>query len=64
MQVTRPHSSPFLFGCCDRADDISGEERLLDLADALVIAMSDQSGLSTDEPDQLAAILETASRHV
>ena len=54
----------FVWLLCDRTDDISGEERLLDLADALVIAMSDQSGLSTDEPDQLAAILETASRHV
>ena len=54
----------FVWLLCDRADDISGEERLLDLTDALVRAMLDQSGSSTDEPDRIAAILETASQHV
>ena len=54
----------FVWLLCDREDDISGEERLLDLADALVTAMLDKSGLSTDEPERIAAILETASRHV
>ena len=54
----------FVWLLCDRAGDIPGEERLLDLAEALVMAMLDQSGSLADEPDRLAVMLETASRHI
>ena len=54
----------FVWLLCDRALDIPGEERLLDLADALVMAMLDQSGSLADEPDRLAIMLETASQHI
>ena len=57
-------SAVFVWLLCERAADIAGEERLLDLAEALVHAMLDQSGSTFEARDQLAAMLETASRHI
>ena len=57
-------SAVFVWLLCERAADIAGEERLLDLAEALVYAMLDQSDTTFEARDQLAAMLETASRHI
>ena len=57
-------SAVFVWLLCERAADIAGEERLLDLAEALVYAMLDQSDSTFEARDQLAAMLETASRHI
>ena len=57
-------SAVFVWLLCERAADIAGEERLLDLAEALVLAMLDQSDATFEARDRLAAMLETASRHI
>ena len=57
-------SAVFVWLLCERTADIAGEERLLDLAEALVLAMLDQSDLTFEARDQLSAMLETASRHI
>ena len=57
-------SAVFVWLLCERAADIAGEERLLDLAEALVLAMLDKSVSAFEARDQLAAMLETASRHI
>ena len=57
-------SAVFVWLLCERAADIAGEERLLDLAEALVHAMLNQSDSTFEARDQLAAMLETASRHI
>ena len=57
-------SAVFVWLLCERAADIAGEERLLDLAEALVQAMLDQSDSTFEARDQLAPMLEIASRHI
>lgn len=57
-------SAVFVWLLCERAADIAGEERLLDLAEALVLAMLDKSDSVFEARDQLTAMLETASRHI
>ena len=57
-------SAVFIWLLCERAADIAGEERLLDLAEALVLAMLNKSDSAFEARDQLAAMLETASRHI